>query len=130
VGTWVKGKSVNISLGGLCIAAETLPVIGTEIMVEVYRKNEVFLKATGVVRWNRTEVSLAGEPRGFGLELTSNEMTQAKINDLIDAHTSGELDRAELEAKWAKEATSLRTVAFASVAAIAAVLFIILLVFL
>lgn len=118
VSQWVRGKSVNLSLSGLFIAAEVLPMQGTEINVEILRKDEVFVRATGVVRWARADPSVTGEPRGFGLELVAaSEMTQARLSELIEAHHSGALDLAEERARDAQQAAKWRKIAIAVAAA-------------
>lgn len=92
VDQWLAGMSVNISEGGLCISAPgVLPMIGTEISVEVYRQGRPFVKATGIVRWIKADPT-HGEPRCFGLELLpTSETTQQRVTELIDAHLNGRL---------------------------------------
>jgi hypothetical protein len=119
VSQWVKGKSVNMSISGLCIASEVLPVVGTEMAIEIFRRDKLFLRATGVVRWMRAEMTIDGQPRGFGIELVeASETTQTRLGELIDAHSNGRLDQEEAEAEEmsARETVNWRWAAVAGIA--------------
>lgn len=126
VGRWVTGKSVNMSLGGLCIAAEVLPPVGTPIEFEIFRRDKPFVHATGVVRWIRPEATLEGEKRSFGIEISAgSDTTTTRVAELIDAHVNGRLDAQDIEKTLIRDTVRWRWVVVGGVVILLALGFIV-----